>query len=108
MRVSEYFNLGRSQPSLDFVDVDTDHACTEMARLGQGRTVHAAELTVAEQRVAALAAEGLSNKQIATRLSIAVHTVEIHLAHVYAKLAIRSRTQLANHLARLPGPDAGD
>ena len=94
-----------------FADAGSDgwaeHARTEMARLGQGRTVHAAELTVAEQRVAALAAQGLPNKQIATRLSIAVHTVEVHLAHVYAKLAIRSRTQLASHLARLPGPGPG-
>jgi DNA-binding CsgD family transcriptional regulator len=79
-----------------------------MARLGQGRTVHAAGLTAAEQRVAALTAQGLSNKQIAARLSIAVHTVEVHLAHVYAKLDVRSRTQLASHLARLAGPDAGD
>lgn len=89
-----------------FAEIGSDgwaeHARAEMAGLGQGRIAHAAELTVAEQRVAALAAEGLSNKQIATRLSVAVHTVEVHLAHVYAKLAVRSRTQLANHLAR-PG-----
>jgi DNA-binding CsgD family transcriptional regulator len=65
-------------------------------------------LTAAEQRVAALAAQGLSNKQIATHLFIAVHTVEVHLAHVYAKLAVRSRTQLANRLARLPSPDADE
>jgi DNA-binding CsgD family transcriptional regulator len=43
---------------------------------------------------------------IARQLSIAVHTVEVHLAHVYAKLAVRSRTQLANDLARLPRLDA--
>ncbi len=67
---------------------------------------HSAGLTPAEQRVAALAAQGLSNKQIARHLSIAVHTVEVHLAHVYAKLAVRSRTQLANHMARLPRLDA--
>jgi DNA-binding NarL/FixJ family response regulator len=95
-----------------FADIGSDgwaeQARTEMARLGQGRTGHGAELTVTEQRVAALAAEGLSNKQIATRLTIAAHTVEVHLAHVYAKLAIRSRTQLAKHLARFPGPDVGD
>ena len=95
-----------------FADAGSDgwaeHARTEMARLGQGRTVHAAGLTAAEQRVAALTAQGLSNKQIAARLSIAVHTVEVHLAHVYAKLDVRSRTQLASHLARLAGPDAGD
>jgi DNA-binding CsgD family transcriptional regulator len=77
-----------------------------MERLGARRKPHASELTAAEHRVAALAAEGLSNKQIAAQLFIAVHTVEVHLAHVYAKLDVRSRTQLANRLASLPAADA--
>ena len=85
-----------------------EHARAEMVLLGSGRSSHASELTAAEQRVAALAAQGLSNKQIATHLFIAVHTVEVHLARVYAKLAVRSRTQLANRLARLPSPDADE
>jgi DNA-binding CsgD family transcriptional regulator len=79
-----------------------------IARPGQGKPARAAQLTAAEQRVAAFAAQGLSNKQIAARLSIAVHTVEVHLAHVYVKLAVRSRTQLASYLGGLPGPDAGE
>ncbi len=46
-----------------------------------------------------LAASGLANKQIAAALFVTVHTVEVHLAHVYAKLGIRSRAQLASRLS---------
>jgi DNA-binding NarL/FixJ family response regulator len=56
-------------------------------------------LTTAEQRVAELAAAGLSNKEIAGTLFIAVHTVEVHLSHAYAKLGIRSRAQLASRVS---------
>jgi DNA-binding CsgD family transcriptional regulator len=59
--------------------------------------------TPAEQRVVELAAAGLSNKQIARHLSVAVHTVEVHLSHAYAKLGVRSRAQLAGRLAA-PAP----
>ncbi len=58
--------------------------------------------------MAALAAEGMSNKQIAQRLFTAVHTVEVHLVHAYAKLGVRSRAQLASQLARLPAQRAED
>jgi DNA-binding CsgD family transcriptional regulator len=85
-----------------------EHARAEMARLGTRRSPRTSELTAAEQRVATLAAEGLSNKQIAAQLFIAVHTVEVHLARVYAKLDVRSRTQLANRLARPPGSDVSE
>jgi DNA-binding NarL/FixJ family response regulator len=56
------------------------------------------ELTPSEQRVAALAAEGLSNKEIAAQLVVTVFTVEAHLSSAYAKLGVRSRTQLARRL----------
>jgi DNA-binding NarL/FixJ family response regulator len=48
--------------------------------------------------VVELAAGGLPNKKIATTLFVTVHTVEVHLAHAYAKLGVRSRTQLAARL----------
>ncbi|HEY3772732.1 MAG TPA: AAA family ATPase [Solirubrobacteraceae bacterium] len=56
-------------------------------------------LTSSEQRVSELAAAGLSNKEIAGTLFIAVHTVEVHLSHAYAKLGIRSRAQLASRVS---------
>jgi DNA-binding NarL/FixJ family response regulator len=50
--------------------------------------------------VAELAADGLANKEIATALFVSVRTVEEHLKHAYAKLGIRSRTQLARRLSQ--------
>jgi DNA-binding CsgD family transcriptional regulator len=51
-------------------------------------------LTEAELRVVDLTAEGLSNADIAKRLFISPRTVETHLAHVYAKLDISTRSEL--------------
>jgi DNA-binding CsgD family transcriptional regulator len=59
-------------------------------------------LTPAEQRAVDLAATGLSNKEIAQALFVTVHTVEVHLSRAYAKLGVRSRTQLAGRLAGRP------
>lgn len=52
-------------------------------------------LTTSEDRVAGLAAVGWSNREIADELVVSVRTVETHLAAVYRKLGLRSRTQLA-------------
>jgi DNA-binding CsgD family transcriptional regulator len=61
----------------------------------RARTVGTREaLTIQEAQVARLAREGLSNREIATRLFISTHTVEYHLGKVFAKLGIRSRSQL--------------
>ena len=51
-------------------------------------------LTASERRVAQLAAEELSNKEIAQALFVTVKTVELHLSNVYRKLQISSRRQL--------------
>jgi DNA-binding CsgD family transcriptional regulator len=59
----------------------------------------AEELTAAERRVARLAADGYSNQQIADALVVSIRTVEAHLAHVYQKLDIKSRRQLAAALS---------
>lgn len=55
-------------------------------------------LTPAEHRVAVLAALGHSNKQIADQLYVTRRTVETHLTHVFQKLAVSSRAQLATSL----------
>ena len=59
----------------------------------------ATSCTEAERRVAALAAAGLRNKEIARGLVVEVSTVEAHLSRVYSKLGVRSRTELATRLA---------
>lgn len=59
-------------------------------------------LTRAEQRVAGLAARGLTNRQIAEQLAVTVKGVEWHLSRVYRKLGIGSRAELGR-LLDLPG-----
>ena len=77
-----------------------EEARSELARVGARRPRPKGELTPAERRVVDLAVEGLSNKEIARALFVAVNTVEVHLSHAYAKLGIRTRTQLARALSR--------
>ena len=59
------------------------------------RVLEAVRLTNRERQVVSLLGEGLSNKEIATRLHIAVHTVKSHVHNVLEKLALRSRLEVA-------------
>jgi len=61
---------------------------------GRRRRPSQGTLTAQEQRVADLAATGLTNQQIARQLYVSASTIETHLEHVYAKLGIHSRHQL--------------
>jgi DNA-binding CsgD family transcriptional regulator len=70
-----------------------DRARAELGRIS-GRTREDG-LTPAEQRVAALVAEGRTNREVAAALVLGERTVETHLTHIYAKLGVRSRTELA-------------
>jgi predicted ATPase/class 3 adenylate cyclase/DNA-binding CsgD family transcriptional regulator len=58
-----------------------------------------ASLTPTERDVARLLADGLANSEIAARLFVSRRTVQTHLTHVYAKLGINSRVQLAQEVA---------
>ena len=58
-------------------------------------------LTPSELRIATLAAEGRSNRDIAQTLFVTTKTVETHLSRTYRKLDITSRTQLSSALARV-------
>jgi predicted ATPase/class 3 adenylate cyclase/DNA-binding CsgD family transcriptional regulator len=59
-----------------------------------------ASLTPAELDVVRLVSEGLANKDIATRLFVSPRTVQAHLTHVYTKLGLTSRMQLAQEAGR--------
>lgn len=80
-----------------------ERASVELRAAG-GRSSEAAAsgadaLTVSERRVAELGAQGHSNPKIAQALFVTRKTVETHLGHIYAKLGISSRTELARALA---------
>jgi DNA-binding NarL/FixJ family response regulator len=75
-----------------------ERARAELARIG-GRT-RSGGLTPTEERVADLVAEGRSNKEVADALFVSVRTVEANLTRIYAKLGIRSRTELASRRSR--------
>src|SRR5207245_7528637 len=79
-------------------------ARTELGRLG----LHPGSglgLTKTEQRVAALTASGLTNREVADQLFISPKTVEANLSRIYAKLGVRSRTELAARMADRGGAD---
>ena len=73
----------------------------EAARSGLHPTT--TTLTETERRVAELVASGMSNQQTAAALFIAPKTVEANLTHIYRKLSVRSRTELANLISRTSG-----
>jgi DNA-binding CsgD family transcriptional regulator len=63
-------------------------------------------LTDTERRVADLVAQGLSNRQVANRVFLSTHTVAFHLRHIFWKLGITSRVQLARIAAEQDTEDA--
>ena len=67
--------------------------------LGRRARVRATSRRASEERVARLAAAGLTNRQVANALQISPKTVEAHLARVYRKLDIHSRAELGARIA---------
>ena len=71
-----------------------ERARGELGRIS-GRAPSRGELTPSERRVAELVAEGRTNREVAELLHVTARTVEGTLSRVYAKLGVRSRTELA-------------
>lgn len=73
-----------------------------LMRLGEQprriRSETLASLTATEQKAAGMAAQGMTNREIAGQLAVTVKAVEWHLSHVYRKLGIRNRSSLADTL----------
>lgn len=61
------------------------------------------ELTPMQWRIARYVAEGLTNIEIGERIGISKYTVAMHLKHIYDRLCISSRTQLAAWVGRQEG-----
>ncbi len=60
-------------------------------------------LTAREREIIAQLAEGLSNKEIAARLHIAIHTVKSHVHNILGKLSLRSRLEVVAHARSMRG-----
>ena len=92
--------LGRSEAA--FRDLGAviwaERAAAEIGRLGLGRS-GALALTPTEARVARLAGDGLSTRDVAEELGISPRTVETHLASIYGKLGVSSRAELGRAMA---------
>jgi pimeloyl-ACP methyl ester carboxylesterase/DNA-binding CsgD family transcriptional regulator len=86
-------------PIADFVAEMSEHQQPSGAAGQPTRTRRPATgweaLTDAERRVAQLVAAGLANREVAERLYLSRYTVETHLKHVFAKLGVSSRAELA-------------
>jgi DNA-binding CsgD family transcriptional regulator len=74
-----------------------ERARAELKRIS-GRAASPGELTPAEQRVAALVAQGKTNKEVAAALFLSDRTVEGHLGRIFGKLGIRHRAEVAGAL----------
>jgi len=87
-------------------------AAEELERAVSSRSANVRELTPAERRVAALAAQGRKNREIAQAMFVSVATVEAHLTRIYRKLEIRSRSELTRLVAdgtvRVSEPEGAD
>ena len=75
-----------------------EQARSELGRVGLRRAPD--ELTATERRVAELAAQGMTNREVAAAAFMSPKTVEANLARVYRKLGIRSRAELGARIAQ--------
>lgn len=84
------FDEGRRLPLREAIAEGLDETPEDRWRVGPSP-----DLTPRERQIAALAATGLTNRDIAGKLHLSVRTVEVHVDHVLTKLGFQNRTQLA-------------
>jgi len=105
-RYAALFHGGTEQPLDLIVRLAVADADKLPATLGSQRPPGL--LSGREQQIAALVGEGMSNRDIAERLGISKRTVDAHLEHIFGKLGISSRVQLATRLdLACPGSEPG-
>ncbi|MBV9450121.1 MAG: AAA family ATPase [Streptosporangiaceae bacterium] len=98
--------LGEAMSAAEAIGADwlARHAHRELTASGgrRRRRETASRLTPRERRVFELAAQGLSNEAIASRLQISAGTVKTHLEHIYTKFGIHSRRELMLRRTEIP------
>ena len=98
----EQLRIAHDQFTSIGMEAFAERARTELQATGEHVRRHTVEtrddLTAQERQIAELARDGLSNPEIGARLFLSPRTVEWHLRHVFTKLGIRSRRELANAL----------
>jgi DNA-binding CsgD family transcriptional regulator len=94
----EGVDLARQVGALGLAERANDEIAATGARPRRVLQTGLDALTASERRVAQLAADGMSNKEIAQTLFVTIKTVEVHLSHAYRKLQIISRAQLGEAL----------
>jgi DNA-binding NarL/FixJ family response regulator/tetratricopeptide (TPR) repeat protein len=106
-------SLARANAAFQSMGAPAELARTEAALHAIGRRAPGPRsdevgtlLTAREFEVAVLAADGLTNREIAARLSISPRTVTTHVHNILRKTELRSRVQLGDYLASIDASDA--
>jgi DNA-binding NarL/FixJ family response regulator len=73
------------------------HVIENALKKGNGKFADAVRMTKREREIITLIADGLSNKEIAVTLNIAIHTVKSHIHNIMEKLALHTRLQIAQY-----------
>lgn len=73
------------------------HVVNHALRKGKRSLSNAVRMTKREREVIVLIAEGLSNKEIASRLNLSTYTVKSHIHNILEKMALHSRLEIAAH-----------
>jgi ATP/maltotriose-dependent transcriptional regulator MalT len=81
-----------------------DKACRELSKIAAHHSVDG--LTETERRIAALIAQGQTNREVASVMFVTENTVQTHVRHIFQKLGVRSRTELAARLSSAPAKTA--
>ncbi|MFI8998945.1 LuxR C-terminal-related transcriptional regulator [Streptomyces sp. NPDC053542] len=85
--------------AVQLILADAESPTVAPRRTADGRVPGGEALTRREREVAALVADGLSNREIAERLVISKRTADAHVEHIFTKLGVSSRTEIADRCA---------
>ncbi len=96
-----------SAAGMSIIDPHAAQAVIERLRSQTATATSMSTLTDQERRVLDLVGEGLTNRQIAARLSLSDSTVKNYVASLLAKLGMQRRSQAAAYVARLGGTQGG-